>query len=345
MTPPDSAEEIMTNSGTMGPGDRLQAARIENGMSIEDIAMRMHLSVGILKSIEENNFDDITAPIFVKGYLRAYARIVSLGEDEMIEQYLNYYSDEDPPISPISNLSAEISPDDARIKWTTFLVIVGLLGFLAFWWWNQYQVKPDAVSLDAEQTDYMQQTEVTSEIMISENPTVDDTPVSEVEEINVALLAVDEPEVTDSTVTVEAQEVVSPELTEPEINNLAQEEMFQEMVQEEDTQAEDAQQEVAATDPEAPPRAEVSRIAPLGGTEQLDIVVLADTWVDIKDANGHQLVYELLRADQEVNLIGSAPFTVFLGNAYGVNLIYQNETIDISSRIRDDSTARVKIGS
>jgi len=117
------------------------------------------------------------------------------------------------------------------------------------------------------------------------------------------------------------------------------------MVQEEDTQAEDIQQEVAATDPEAPPRAEVSRIAPLGGTEQLDIVVLADTWVDIKDANGHQLVYELLHADQEINLIGSAPFSVFLGNAYGVNLIYQNETIDISSRIRDDSTARVKIGS
>ena len=149
MTPPDRAEESMTNSGTIGPGDRLQAARIENGMSIEDIAMRMHLSVGILKSIEENNYDDITAPIFVKGYLRAYARIVSLSEDEMIEQYMNYYSDEDPPISPTSHLSPEISPDDARIKWTTFLVIAGLLGFLAFWWWNQYQVKTDVVSLAA----------------------------------------------------------------------------------------------------------------------------------------------------------------------------------------------------
>jgi len=83
----------------------------------------------------------------------------------------------------------------------------------------------------------------------------------------------------------------------------------------------------------------------MGGTEQLDIVIHADTWVDIKDANGHQLVYELLRADQEVNLIGSAPFSVFLGNAHGVNLIFNNETIDISRRIRDDNTARVKIGS
>ena len=343
MTPPDNAKESMTSSGTMGPGDRLQAARIENGMSVEDVAMRMHLSVGILKSIEENNFDDITAPIFVKGYLRAYARIVSLSEDEMIEQYLNYYSDEDPPISPTSHLSPEISPDDVRIKWTTFLVIVGLLGFLAFWWWNQYQDKTDVVSLDAEQTDSMQQAEVSSDILPAEIQVVEDTPVNQVAEVDVSLLTVDEPEVTEANKAVETPEPVIPDQVEPANTDAFNQTAAMELAAEMEREA--VQQEASAAEPEAPPRAEVSRIAPLGGTEQLDIVVLADTWVDVKDANGHQLVYELLRADQEVNLIGSAPFSVFLGNGYGVNLIYQNETIDISSRIRDDSTARVKVGS
>ena len=328
----------MTGPGSIGPGDRLQAARIENGMSIEDVAARMHLSVGILKAIEENNFDDITAPIFVKGYLRSYARIVSLGEDEMIHQYLNYYSDEDPPISPTSHLTPELSPDDARIKWTTFLVVVGLLGFLTFWWWNQYQAKPDVVSLDTEQTDSMQLAEATSDTVIVENQVAGDASV--VGEIDVSLLAADEPAVADPVVETKTQEPVNLEQAEPEISDLAQEEMFQEMIQEEVAQA----QEVGATNLEALAR-EVSRIAPMGGTEQLDIVIHADTWVDIKDANGHQLVYELLRADQEVNLIGSAPFSVFLGNAHGVNLIFNNETIDISRRIRDDNTARVKIGS
>ena len=77
----------------LGPGERLQAARIEQGLSLSDVADRMHLSASILESIEENNFDEITAPIFVKGYLRAYARIVSLNEDEMIQQYIDYYSE------------------------------------------------------------------------------------------------------------------------------------------------------------------------------------------------------------------------------------------------------------
>ena len=84
---PDKQTENPRPSG-IGPGERLQAARIKKGLSVEDVANRMHLSTSILEAIEDNNFDEVTAPIFVKGYLRAYARIVALDEDEMIEQYL-----------------------------------------------------------------------------------------------------------------------------------------------------------------------------------------------------------------------------------------------------------------
>jgi cytoskeleton protein RodZ len=80
MNQSDIVEEKDNKQINIGPGDQLQAARIEQGLTIEDVATRMHLSLAILESIEENNFDDITAPIFVKGYLRAYARLVSLNE-------------------------------------------------------------------------------------------------------------------------------------------------------------------------------------------------------------------------------------------------------------------------
>ncbi|MDH3859227.1 MAG: helix-turn-helix domain-containing protein, partial [Gammaproteobacteria bacterium] len=98
----------------IGPGERLQAARIQQGLSLDDVASRMHLSASILEAIEDNNFEEITAPIFVKGYLRHYARIVALDEDEMIQQYSEYYSEEDPPISSTSNMVPELSVADAR---------------------------------------------------------------------------------------------------------------------------------------------------------------------------------------------------------------------------------------
>ncbi len=323
MTSSNITQENPDNGRSMGPGDRLQAERIELGLSIEDVATRMHLSVGILEAIEDNNFDDITAPIFVKGYLRAYARIVSFNEDEIIQQYLDYYSDEDPPINSTSNLAPEISTDDARIKWITYLVIIGLLALLAVWWWNQYQIKTDVVSLDAEPADSIQQPD-TSNIADSKIELAADAAMSATEEIDISPLPEEEAGVSDLTVVVKTQEVVNLEQAEQDIIEVVE-------------------QPVEATDVEGLSK-EISRMAPMG-SERFEIIIHADTWADVKDANGHRLVYELLRAEQKFNLTGKAPFEVYFGNGHGVELIYNNEAIDISSSIRDNNTARLKIGS
>ena len=321
-------QEDLSHSRSIGPGDRLQAARNGMGLSIEDVATRMHLSITILESIEENNFDDITAPIFVKGYLRAYARIVSLDEDEMIQQYQNYYSEEDPPISSTSNLAPEISSDDARIKWTTYLVIIGLLGLLAVWWWNQYQIKTDVVSLDADQTSTMQQSEIVSDTTTDGIEATIGTTVDTVEEINVLTAPVEDQETL--TAVVEAQESVSPVAEEPEVEAVA------EQVEAEEQQVVEVAVDEAAVE-------ETLGAAP-AGTNQLKIIVHAETWIDVKDAGGDQLVRDLVRADQTLNLTGKAPFAVFLGNGHGVELIYDDQTIDISDRIRDNNTAKLKVG-
>ena len=150
MNESDTVNEKDNKPNNSGPGDQLQAARIKQGLTIEDVATRMHLSLNILQSIEENNFDDITAPIFVKGYLRAYARLVSLDEDEMILRYVEFYSNEDPPINTTSHMAPEISAQDARIKWTTYLVIIVLIALLSAWWWNKSQNISETVSLDTD---------------------------------------------------------------------------------------------------------------------------------------------------------------------------------------------------
>jgi cytoskeleton protein RodZ len=80
------------------------------------------------------------------------------------------------------------------------------------------------------------------------------------------------------------------------------------------------------------------------GSDQLGLVVNADSWVEINDANGNRLVYRLVRAYQKFNLTGQAPFTVFFGNGYGVEVTFNDEPIDIISRIRSDNTVRMKVG-
>jgi cytoskeleton protein RodZ len=80
------------------------------------------------------------------------------------------------------------------------------------------------------------------------------------------------------------------------------------------------------------------------GSDSLRIIVHADTWADVKDANNYQLVYDLLRADSALELSGQAPFVVFLGNGQGVEIQFNGEQIEFSAKIRDDNTTRIKIG-
>ena len=96
----------------------------------------------------------------------------------------------------------------------------------------------------------------------------------------------------------------------------------------------------AGTRADGPARSEM---AP-SGNDRLEIVVNADTWADIKDGSNYQLVYDLLRADRQIELTGQAPFAVFLGNGHGVELRLNGEQVDFSGRIRDDNTVRLQVG-
>ncbi|MFT5657880.1 MAG: cytoskeleton protein RodZ [Gammaproteobacteria bacterium] len=327
MNESDTIEEQESSSAQTGPGDQLQAARIKQGLSIEDVATRMHLSHRILESIEENNFDDITAPIFVKGYLRAYARLVALDENEMIQRYVEYYSNEDPPINTTSNMAPEISAQDARIKWTTYLVIIVLIALLSAWWWNKTQNKTEVVSLDAEQSSVevvIEPTEIETEFASDPGVEIDSSKLASV---------TNEPLEQDGTDpgledTGTAEEVVEPDLSESEVAIV---------VDQNDAIVET--KPVEATDTAS----EISRVAPVG-SDLLHIVVNADTWADIKDANDHRLVYDLLRANLTIELKGKAPFNAFFGNGHGVEILFNNESVDVAGYTLDDNTARLKIG-
>jgi cytoskeleton protein RodZ len=364
----------------VGPGERLQAARIQQGLSIDDVASRMHLSVNILKSIENNSFDDITAPIFVKGYLRAYARIVALDEEELINQYGEFYSHEDPPISTTSNMAPELSVADVRIKWMTYLVILGLAALLAAWWWNKKQGDEIPISLDSQRG----QEQVVQSDTADAGGGIDD---SLADAGDSQPLPAD-----DASVNPEPTPPMEPDLAEP----VAPPPEPREPVAAEETIAEPAPvgESVAASEPAAPateapeevevpvaesaagesaasqaeagsapveedaaPAATVAEteepvrvrsntpilVAPTG-EDKLLLDVNADTWADIKDATDFQMVYHLLRAGQSFELTGSAPFSVFLGNGHGVEIKINGEEIDFSRRIRNDNTTRLTVG-
>ena len=68
-------------------GARLAAARQACGLDVRVVANELKLDVFIVEALENDDKAALPAAIFVKGYLRNYARLVGLPEDEMVKDY------------------------------------------------------------------------------------------------------------------------------------------------------------------------------------------------------------------------------------------------------------------
>jgi cytoskeleton protein RodZ len=72
----------------MDVGAALQGARERRGFSLDELAHRTKISVRVLRAIESNACHEVPQGIFMRGYLRAYAREVGLDPNALVEQYL-----------------------------------------------------------------------------------------------------------------------------------------------------------------------------------------------------------------------------------------------------------------
>ncbi len=70
-----------------GLGARLRAAREARGLGREQLARELHLEESGVTALEEEHYAALGAPVFVRGHLRTYARVVGLAEAEVLEAY------------------------------------------------------------------------------------------------------------------------------------------------------------------------------------------------------------------------------------------------------------------
>ena len=68
-------------------GADLNAARLERGLQINEIAHLLRISKGYLKNLEAGEFDQLPGPTYVSGYLRTYAREIGLDPAEITQRY------------------------------------------------------------------------------------------------------------------------------------------------------------------------------------------------------------------------------------------------------------------
>ncbi len=113
-------------------GVYLKREREFRNISLEQLSRTTKIRENILRALEEDRFDPLGSPVFVKGYLRAYASYVGLDPNDLVLRYEVCLKEEkEPRVKKV----VEDTPSQWRLKYivlpVSVLLLVGVLLFLA----------------------------------------------------------------------------------------------------------------------------------------------------------------------------------------------------------------------
>jgi cytoskeletal protein RodZ len=110
-------------------GGYLRRQRELQQLSVAEIAQTTRIPARVLRLIENDRFDELPADVFVRGFLRAYARAVGIDEAEVMERYERTYRPE--PETAASLVSVSTVESGRSFGLAIALVILLILFTLA----------------------------------------------------------------------------------------------------------------------------------------------------------------------------------------------------------------------
>lgn len=120
----------------MSLGERFRAAREQRGLTLSDVAEHLRIRSVYLAAIEEQNWKAIGAPVYIRGFLRTYARYLGLDPEEAVAAF---NASEGPSAAvataPSSSAKGDFRPQSgslAPLIWMAGIVALALIGFVVY---------------------------------------------------------------------------------------------------------------------------------------------------------------------------------------------------------------------
>ncbi|CUX95714.1 Cytoskeleton protein RodZ [Candidatus Gullanella endobia] len=139
-------------------GGRLRQARENIGLSQQAVAERLCLKVSTIRDIENDYVNPNLDSTFLRGYIRSYARLVHISEEEIVSTMLKQTPIKPSKIEPIKNFSLgriRKKRDILVIKFTWFILFI-VISLTSAWLWKNYQVqKQNITNIDNQSSDQL----------------------------------------------------------------------------------------------------------------------------------------------------------------------------------------------
>lgn len=326
-----------------GPGERLRAARLSMGFDLAKIASELHLTSAVVERLEADDYPAVGARVFVRGYLRNYARIVEMPVESILRQFNEKWPDETPTHSMLREsprLPADGGPSRGVAGAMSWFLVIGALVLFVIWWRGYLDdIVPEQIrsgtlqepALDRDTVDFEQpaftDTQPTDAIGSDGSlrlPSLSDAPVSSI----LNEVATDSPAVEASSGTSLETPILSttePAETASEAAAVSSESVAPPVLQSITTR----------TAPTAEMR-EAAQSTADGGAPVVDgatgivMTFSAPCWVDVRDSTRKfKLFGEMPKGARRV-LGGDPPYKLVIGNARAVTISVNGEPFDLA---------------
>ena len=136
-------------------GEVLRLARINQGLSLDELQKKTEIQLDMLEAMEADDFDQLPSPFYTRSFLRKYAWAVELDDQIVLDAYdsgsmITYEEvdvDED-------ELTGRRRSSKKKKKKTSFLPLfyfilfaLSILIFVTYYVWNYIQTQPEGSSL------------------------------------------------------------------------------------------------------------------------------------------------------------------------------------------------------
>lgn len=293
-----------------GPGERLRAARLSMGYDLAKIASELHLTSAVVEALEADEFPDVGARVFVRGYLRNYARIVGMPVDSILRQFDEKWPDEGTRQTVVRRsptLPADGGPGRGLAGLMSWLLVLGLLGLFLVWWRGY---------LDGLVPEQMRAAGVMERVA----PGGD-------ESLPAGFVATPDPVFADGSLRLpappadlplESVEASGPAAVPPaDANSLV-------------LPAAPSAAPYSASDESPDASAATPAAEPADGKPEVVLTFSAPCWVDVRDSERQFKLFGEMPAGTRKVLGGTPPYKLVIGNAQAVTISVGGEPLDLA---------------
>lgn len=116
------------------PGSQLADIREAKGFSREYVAGKLHLRVKVIELLENDDYQNMPEPVFIKGYLRAYAKLMDTEPEPLLEAFNHQCHTERKLEKALWQTRRPSNGAEYAIKWLTVAIAAGVIIAVSLWW-------------------------------------------------------------------------------------------------------------------------------------------------------------------------------------------------------------------